>query len=49
LPFVPSLRRDPAERIQAWLITGPPGHLWSVLADIAVLLARYGLSRIRRA
>ena len=43
------LRRDPAERIQAWLITGPLGHLWSVLADIAVLFARYGLSRIKRA
>jgi hypothetical protein len=49
LPFVLPLRRDPAERIQAWLITGPLGHLWSVLADIAVLFARYGLSRIKRA
>jgi hypothetical protein len=48
LPFVPPLRRDPAERVQAWLVTGPLGHLWSVLADITVLLARYALSRIRR-
>jgi hypothetical protein len=48
LPFVPPLRRDPVERVQAWLVTGPLGHLWSVLADIAVLFARYALSRIRR-
>ena len=45
---VPSLSRPPAERLQAWLITGPLGHLWSVLADIAVLSARYGLHRLRR-
>jgi hypothetical protein len=41
------LRRDPAERAQAWLVTGPLGHLWSVIADIAVLLARYGIARLR--
>jgi hypothetical protein len=45
---VAPLRRDPAERVQAWLVTGPLGHLWSVLADITVLFARYGLSRFRR-
>jgi hypothetical protein len=31
----------------AWVVTGPLGHLWSVLADVAVLLARYGRSRVR--
>jgi hypothetical protein len=45
---VRTLRRDPVERAQAWLVTGPFGHLWSVLADIAVLLARYGWLRLRR-
>jgi hypothetical protein len=48
LPFVPPLRRDPAERVQAWLLTGPLGHLWSALADLAILFARYGLQRLRR-
>jgi hypothetical protein len=45
---VARLRRDPAERAQAWLVTGPLGHLWSALADIVVLLARYGAARLRR-
>jgi hypothetical protein len=26
-------------------VTGPLGHLWSVVADVAVLLARYGWTR----
>jgi hypothetical protein len=47
LPMAP-LRRNPAERLQAWVVTGPLGHLWSVLADITVLLVRYGLERLRR-
>jgi hypothetical protein len=42
------LRRNPAERLRAWLVTGPLGHLWSVLADITILLVRYGMSRLRR-
>jgi hypothetical protein len=45
---VARLRRDSVERAHAWLVTGPLGHLWSALADIAVLLARYGWSRLRR-
>jgi hypothetical protein len=45
---VTRLRRDPAERAQAWLVTGPLGHLWSAVVDIAVALARYGFSRLRR-
>jgi hypothetical protein len=41
-------RRSPPERLQAWLVTGPLGHLWSVLADIAILLVRYAAGRLRR-
>jgi hypothetical protein len=44
---ITSIRRDPAERAQAWLVTGPLGHLWSALADVAVLLARYAVARVR--
>ena len=38
------IRRGPGERLQAWLATGPPGHLYSALADIAV----YGARETRR-
>jgi hypothetical protein len=41
------LRRSPAERLTAWVVTGPLGHLWSAAMDIAVLLARHGRSRLR--
>jgi hypothetical protein len=34
------LRRGPAERLQAWVITGPLGHLWSVAADLALFFSR---------
>jgi hypothetical protein len=34
------------DRAAAWIVTGPIGHLWSVLADLAVLLARYGWRRL---
>jgi hypothetical protein len=30
----PPLRRGPGERLAAWVVTGPPGHLWSVVADV---------------
>ncbi|MBA2579531.1 MAG: hypothetical protein H0V03_01570 [Thermoleophilaceae bacterium] len=33
-------RRGPAERGAAWLVTGPLGHLYAALADIAVIGAR---------
>jgi hypothetical protein len=46
-PMAP-FRRSPPERLQAWLVTGPLGHLWSVLADITILLVRYGVARLRR-
>ena len=41
--------RGPAERLQAWLVTGPLGHLWSVLADLGVFVARQLRERLRRA
>jgi hypothetical protein len=44
---VQPLRRSPAERFAAWLVTGPLGHLWSALADVVVLLARYWRARMR--
>ncbi len=40
-------RRSPAERLQAWLVTGPLGHLWSVLADLGVLFARRLRDKLR--
>jgi hypothetical protein len=43
----PPVRRDPAERALAWLYTGPLGHLWAVVADVAVLWARYAYARVR--
>jgi hypothetical protein len=29
------------ERLAAWLVTGPLGHLWSATADIVVIWTRY--------
>ena len=40
-------RRAPAERLRAWLYTGPLGHFWSVTADVVVLWVRYGLLKAR--
>ena len=37
------------DRFAAWIVTGPLGHLWSVVADVAVLFARYGWQRLRSA
>jgi hypothetical protein len=34
------------DRAAAWIVTGPIGHLWSVLADLAVLFSRYGWRRL---
>jgi hypothetical protein len=44
---VQPLRRSPAERLVAWVLTGPLGHLWSVVADVAVLLVRHARARVR--
>jgi hypothetical protein len=35
------------ERVLAWIYTGPVGHLWSPLADIATLWARWIVQRVR--
>jgi hypothetical protein len=35
------------ERAAAWVVTGPLGHLWSVVADLTVLFARYGYGKAR--
>ena len=45
---LPPVRRGASERLQAWVVTGPLGHLWSALADIVVLLARYSRERVLR-
>jgi hypothetical protein len=37
------------DRAAAWIVTGPLGHLWSVVADLVVLFARYGWGRLRAA
>ena len=41
------IRRGPRERVEAWLVTGPLGHLYGTLADITLLWTRYGLARVR--
>jgi hypothetical protein len=41
------MRRGPAERLVAWLVTGPVGHLWSVVTDITILWIRYGIAKVR--
>jgi hypothetical protein len=33
------------DRLAAWLVTGPLGHLWSAAADITLLWVRYGWAR----
>jgi hypothetical protein len=40
-------QRSPAEKLAAWLYTGPLGHLWSVMADVVVLWVRYGAFKAR--
>ena len=39
----------PHRRLEAWIYTGPPGHLWSTVADITVAWARWaaGIARER--
>jgi len=41
------IRRGPRERLSAWLVTGPLGHLYGTLADIVLLWTRWGASRVR--
>jgi hypothetical protein len=43
-----TLRRDPLERLWAWLYTGPLGHLYGIVADISLMWVRYGALLARR-
>jgi hypothetical protein len=43
-----SLRRGPGERLTAWLVTGPLGHLWSVVADLTGFALRSLATRAGR-
>jgi hypothetical protein len=40
-------RRGPLERLAAWYVTGPLGHLVGGVADWAALLVRYLWARAR--
>jgi len=41
------VRRSAPERLQAWFLTGPVGHLWSAVADVVELWARWQIARAR--
>jgi hypothetical protein len=43
---MPGRRLPPPTRLAAWLYTGPVGHLYGGIADWAVLLWRYALTRV---
>jgi len=44
---LPPVRRPAAEKLHAWIVTGPLGHLWSALADMSIIWARYLANRAR--
>jgi hypothetical protein len=46
---VSGIERSPGERLAAWVVTGPPGHLYGTLADVVVLWVRYGRHRAKLA
>jgi len=41
------VRREAPERLHAWLVTGPLGHLWSAVADVVELWTRWQIARAR--
>jgi hypothetical protein len=41
------LRRPASEKLQAWIVTGPLGHLWSSLTDMILIWVRYLAHRAR--
>ena len=41
------LHRPPSEKVAAWLVTGPLGHLYGTVADITMLWVGWMLSRVR--
>jgi hypothetical protein len=43
-----TVNRGPAERAAAWVVTGPLGHFYSVVADVAVFSVRALIGRARR-
>jgi len=43
----PPLKRAGTERLAAWLVTGPVGHFYSVVADVSVFGARLLARRVR--
>jgi hypothetical protein len=43
---IPCTLVNARDRATAWIVTGPLGHLWSVIADLAIQFARYGWSRL---
>jgi hypothetical protein len=45
----PPIRRGAVERLEAWLWTGPVGHLYGGLTDFALLIGRIGAARLRAA
>ena len=42
------LRRAMRERLFAWMYTGPLGHLYGALGDIAAAWAHYAADRFRK-
>jgi hypothetical protein len=49
LPAPPStVDRGLAERAVAWVVTGPLGHLYSAVVDLAVFVVRPLIGRARR-
>jgi hypothetical protein len=36
-----------SDAFQAWVVTGPLGHLWSALADMVLIWMRYLAHRVR--
>jgi hypothetical protein len=48
-PLIPCGIVRTRDRLAAWLVTGPLGHLWSALADIVLLWTRYVARRALRA
>jgi hypothetical protein len=48
IAYASNVRRGPGERLQAWIVTGPLGHLWSALADMTLIWVRYLAHRARR-
>ena len=41
------IRPGPRERVAAWFVTGPLGHLYGTTVDIGEAWTRWALSRLR--